>query len=177
MEGALDRCPWKEFEKFQFVLSVVSLDQSVAPEDVDQSKLHHDHGVPLADAVSRSLAECQKRELVRILVLGKVIRVKNTRVVEASVAIDLLHSFIEKGKVDDLSFPYHVVRVRNLVILGAFSLQKMCKGMMESQRFVDNIVQILQLLNVFKSNLLTVSNYIGNLFSNLQRKDIFREIN
>ena len=170
VEGTLDRGPWKEFEKFQFVLSVVSLDQSVVPQDVDQSQLHYNHGIPLTNAVSRSLAECQKRELVGVLGLGKIIRVKNSRVVEARVSLNLLHSFIEEGKVDNLSLSYDVIRAGNLIILGAFSLEKMSKRMVESQGFVDNIVQILHVLDVFKSNLLTIANYIGNFFSNLRKE-------
>ena len=167
MEGTLDRGPRKEFEKFEFVLSVVSLDQSVVPQDVDQSQLHYNHGISLTNAVSRSLAECQKRELVGVLVLGKIIWVENTGIVEARVPLDLLHPFIEKGKVNNLALSYDVIRAGNLIILGAFSLEKMSKRMVESQRFVDNIVEILHLLNVFKSNLLTIANYIGNFFSNL----------
>ena len=170
LEGTLDRGPWKEFEKFKFVLSVVSLDQSVAPQYVDQPKFHDEHGVPLTNAVSRSLPECQKRELVRVFILCKVLRVKNTRVVEAGVALDLLHSFIEEGKVDNLSFSYNVVSVRNLIILGAFPLQEMCKRMMVSERLKDNIVQIFQALNVVKSYLFTIPNNIGNLFSDLLRE-------
>ena len=170
LEGTLDRGTREEFEKFQFVLSVDSLDQSVAPEYVDQSQLHHNHGVPLTNAVPRSLPECQEREKVWVPVLGKIIRVKNSRVVEARVSLNLLHPFIEEGKVDNLSLSYDVIRAGNLIILGAFSLEKMSKRMVESQRFVDNIVEILHLLNVFKSNLLTIANYIGNFFSNLRKE-------
>ena len=142
---------------------------------MDQSKFHDEHGVSLTNAVPRSLAECQKRELIRVLILCKVIWVKNTRIVEAGVALDLLHSFIEEGKVDNLSFSHNVVSVRNLIILGAFSLKEMCKRMMESERLVDNIIQILQVLNVFKSYLLTIPNNIGNLFSNLLKEEIHLE--
>ena len=175
LEGTLDGSSGQEFEKFQFLLRVVSLDQPVAPQYVDQAEFHHDHGVPLTDAVSWSLTECQERELVRILVLGKVIWVKVIRVVEACVALNLLHSFIEEGEVDNLALSYDVVRAGNLIILGAFSLQKVCKRMMETERFGDDIVQILHALNVFKGDLLTITNYIGNLFGNLRKEITFRE--
>ena len=125
LEGTLDRGPREEFEKFQFVLSVLSLDQSVASEYVDQSKLHHNHGVPLTNAVPRSLPECQEREKIWALVLGKIIRVKNTGVVETRVALNLFHSFVEEGGADNFPLSDNVVRIRNPIILGALSLEKM----------------------------------------------------
>ena len=45
---------------------------------------------------------------------------------------------------------------------------------METQRLVDNIVQILHVLDMFKSDFLTIADNTGNFFSNLGEKIIQR---